>query len=45
VSVGVISHRGRLYTTFGSLIRSRDLERRFFSRLRGLGVPVKIETN
>jgi hypothetical protein len=45
VSVGVISHRDQLYTTFGSLIRSRDLERRYFSRMRELGVPVKIETN
>ena len=45
VSVGVISHRDTLYTTFGSLIRSRELERRYFTRLRKLDVPVKIETN
>jgi hypothetical protein len=44
-SVGVISHRDLLYTTFGSLVRSREIERRFFSRLRALGVPVKVETN
>lgn len=44
-SVGVISHRDLIYTSFGSLVRSRELERRFFSRLRALGVPVKIETN
>jgi hypothetical protein len=43
-SVGVISHRDLLYTTFGSLVRSREIERRFFSQLRALGVPVKIET-
>jgi hypothetical protein len=45
VSVGVLSHRDKLYTTFGSLIQSRDIERLFFTRLRKLGVPVKIETN
>ena len=45
VSVGVISHRDQLYTTFGSLIQSREIERRFFTGLRTRGVPVKIETN
>jgi hypothetical protein len=45
VTAGVISHRDRVYTTFASLVRSREIERRFFSRLRELGVPVKVETN
>lgn len=45
ITVGVISYRDRVYTTFGSLIRSRAVERRFFTWLRRQGVPVKIETN
>jgi hypothetical protein len=42
-SVG--SWKGRLYVNFGSIGRSRELERHFFSRLRSLGLPVKIECN
>ena len=44
-TVGVISYRDRVYTTFGSLIRSRGVERKFFNWLRQQGIPVKIETN
>ncbi len=45
LSVGAISHRDRLFTSFGSLIRSREIERRFFTGLRKRDVPVKVETN
>jgi len=45
LSLGIVSYGANLYVTFGSLIRSRDIERRLFTALRKLGVPVKIETN
>jgi len=44
-SASVVSWGGRLYINFGSLAQSRELERLFFTRLRALGLPVKIECN
>jgi hypothetical protein len=41
----VLSWNGNLYLGFGSLARSRELERRFFARLQSLGVPVRVECN
>jgi len=40
-----ISWKDTLYISFGSLAMSTELERRFFSALTGMGVPVSIETN
>jgi len=37
--------KGNLVVDFGSLGRSRELERLFFSRLASLGLPVRIECN
>ncbi len=42
VNASVISWNGRLTITFGSVIPSRELERRFFTRLRGLGFRVAV---
>ncbi|HTX71655.1 MAG TPA: hypothetical protein VMC79_02420 [Rectinemataceae bacterium] len=44
-SAAVVSWRGFLYINFGSLARSRQLERLFFRRLCSLGLSVKIESN
>lgn len=44
-SASVLSWRGVLYINFGSLAVSRDLERFFFTRLRRLGMPVRVECN
>ncbi len=41
----VLSWKGKLHCAFGSLAVSRDLERRFFSRLQSLGIPVLVECN
>ncbi len=40
-----VSYGGRTYINMIRSIRSAELERRFFSRLVELGVPVDIETN
>ncbi|MGO8692272.1 MAG: hypothetical protein ACLQMF_01255 [Rectinemataceae bacterium] len=44
-SASVVSWDGSLYINFGSLARSREMERLFFTRLRRLGLSVKIECN
>ena len=44
-SASVVSWGGSLYINFGSLARSRELERLYFTRLRSLGLPVRIECN
>ena len=43
--VGIISWRSILYISIGSLGESRELERLFFTRLRRLGLHVRIECN
>lgn len=45
IKVGVISYKGNAYVTFGSLTEEKSIERIFFSKLRKMGVRVKIETN
>lgn len=44
-NASMLSWRGNLYIDFGSLATSRELERLFFTRLRKLGLPVKVECN
>jgi hypothetical protein len=44
-SASVVSWGGSLYINFGSLASSREMERLFFTRLRSLGLPVKVECN
>jgi hypothetical protein len=44
-NAALLSWKDKLYFTFGSLARSRELERLFFSRLQSLGVPVRVECN
>ncbi|HAK45661.1 MAG TPA: hypothetical protein DCO79_07055 [Spirochaeta sp.] len=38
------SFKEKFYITFGSLTENKTVEMKFFSRLRKLGVPVKIDT-
>jgi len=40
-----ISWKDTLYIGFGSLSASTELERRFFSALTGMGLPVSVESN
>jgi len=42
-NASMLSWRDRLYIDFGSRLESRELERLFFARLRGLGIPVRVE--
>ncbi|MBL8967471.1 MAG: hypothetical protein JNG85_10690, partial [Spirochaetaceae bacterium] len=44
-NASTLSWKGKLYIDFGSLARSRELERLFFLRLRKLGLPVHVECN
>jgi hypothetical protein len=44
-NVAVLSYKGELRISFGSLDSSREIERLFFTRLRKLGLPVRIECN
>ena len=44
-NAAVVSYKGSLYVNFGSLARSRELERLFFTRLRRIGLPVRVECN
>jgi len=45
VNVGVLSWNGALHVAFGSLDTSREIERLFFTRLRKLGLHVRVECN
>jgi hypothetical protein len=45
LEVGIVSWKGLLHVTFGSLGSSREFERLFFTSLRKLGLPVRIECN
>lgn len=40
-----LSWKGKLYLGFGSLARSRELERLVLVRLQTLGIPVRVECN
>jgi NRPS condensation-like uncharacterized protein len=44
-SASVVSWKGNIYFSFGSLATSREIERVFFTRIRSLGLPVRIECN
>ena len=41
----VVSYDGKTYINMIRSIRESELERRFFSRLVALGVPIEIESN
>jgi hypothetical protein len=45
INVGVLSWGDSLHITFGSLGSSREIERLFFTRLRKLGLPLRVESN
>ncbi len=44
-NAAVLSWKDSVHINFGSLARSRDLERLFFTRLRRLGIPIHVECN
>lgn len=44
-NASMLSWKDRLYIDFGSLARPRDLERFFFTRLRKIGLPVRVDCN
>jgi len=44
-TANAISWKDRLFISFGSLAVSTELERRFFTRIAGMGIPVTIESN
>ncbi|MDP2790244.1 MAG: hypothetical protein Q8O15_00630 [Rectinemataceae bacterium] len=44
-NAALLSWKDRVYINFGSLARSRELERLFFARMRRLGLPVRIDCN
>ncbi len=43
--VSMLSYRGKIYITFGSLTSDKTIEKLFFRKLRKSGVDVKIESN
>ncbi len=45
LKVTTTSYKDKLYISFGSLTRDRRVEQIYFSKLRKMGIPVKIETN
>jgi hypothetical protein len=45
VNASVLSWKDSLYISFGSLDVSREIERLFFTRLRKLGLQVRVECN
>lgn len=45
LKVTATSYKESLYISFGSLSRDRRVEQIYFSKLRRMGIPVKIETN
>ncbi len=44
-NANVVSWKNKLIVTFGSLSASPDLEKRFYTRLTGMGLHVSIESN
>lgn len=44
-NLSMLGYDGKLYMTFGRVIRETDVETRFFRRLVKMGIPVRIETN
>ncbi len=45
LKITMVSYQKNIYLTFGSLSRDRRVEKLFFTRLREMGIPVKIESN
>lgn len=45
ISCGMVSYKDRLSVTFGKLIKEKDVEKLFFTKLVKMGINVKIETN
>ena len=45
IACALIGHREHLYISFSSIVVGMGLERAFFTRLRRMGVPVRVETN
>jgi len=44
-NLGAITWGDTIYANFGSLMKSREVERLTFKRLASLGIPVRIECN
>lgn len=44
-SSAIASYNGMLYMNFGRVVKETDVERIFFSKLKKMGIAVKIETN
>jgi len=44
-TANAVSWKDKLYISFGSLAMSTELERLFFTRIAGMGIPVSIESN
>ncbi len=44
-NLSMLGYDGKLYMTFGRVIRETDVETRFFRQLVKMGIPVRIETN
>ena len=44
-NLGAVTWGDTIYANFGSLMKSRDVERLAFKRLASLGIPVRIECN
>jgi len=44
-NLGAVTWGDKIYANFGSLMRSRDVERLAFKRLASLGIPVRLECN
>ncbi|MHA1954740.1 MAG: hypothetical protein ACW96U_12420, partial [Candidatus Heimdallarchaeaceae archaeon] len=45
ISSAIASYNGKLYMSFGRVVKETEVERIFFSKLKKMGVTVKIETN
>lgn len=44
-SCAMVGYEGKIYITFGRIIKDAIIERHFFRRLRRLGIPIKIQSN
>ncbi len=45
VGCALVGYGDRLFITFASIVSRTGLERAFFTRLRRMGIPVRVETN
>lgn len=44
-NLGAVTWEDKIYANFGSLMKSREVERLAFKRLASLGIPVRLECN